>query len=61
MDKEDDNKTSEQLSYDKKLADQKREDVLREQENIRRWLDEDAPRPTKTSCNIGKHIISKEK
>jgi hypothetical protein len=52
--------TSEQKSYDEKLAEQKRQDALRDLENMRKWVDEDVPPPIKLSCKISKHIVSSE-
>jgi lysyl-tRNA synthetase class I len=51
---------SEQKSYDQKLAEQKRQDALRDLENMRKWVDEDVPPPVKLSCKISKHIVSSE-
>jgi hypothetical protein len=51
---------SEQKSYDEKLAEQKRQDALRDLENMRKWVDEDVRPPVKLSCKISKHIISND-
>jgi hypothetical protein len=48
-------------SYSEDLAEQKREDILREQENMRKWIEEDIPPPVKVSCKISKHIVSKKR
>jgi len=52
---------SEQLSYDDNLADQKRRDALRDQENMRKWVEEDVKPPVKMSCKISKHVVSNNK
>jgi hypothetical protein len=54
------NEINEQKSYDEKLAEQKRQDALRELENMRKWVDEDVAPPAKLSCKISKHIVSSE-
>jgi len=46
-------------TYDDKLIEQKRKDVLLEQERIRRWIEEDEPLPVKMSCKLSQHIVAK--
>lgn len=42
------------------LTVQKHRDALREQEQMRRWIDEDEPRPVKMSCKLSQHIVAKK-
>lgn len=45
---------------DEALLEQKRKDVLLEQERIRKWIEEDEPLPVKMACKLSQHIVAKE-
>lgn len=50
----------EQKAADDALAEQKRKDVLLEQERMRKWIEEDEPMPVKMACKLSQHIVSRE-
>ncbi len=44
---------------DDTLAEQKKKDVLLEQERMRKWIEEDEPLPVKMACKLSQHIVAK--
>jgi len=56
----DNGQIEEQKAADNALAEQKRKDILFEQERMRKWIEEDEPLPAKMACKLSQHIVSKE-
>jgi hypothetical protein len=43
------------------LIEQQHKDALREQERMRKWIEDDEPLPVKISCKLRQHLVPKDK